>query len=109
MRLRWNNRYIKGTDTKQNRLQEQKLIQSIEFIPTIKRATRCTEAPAYAGSGKGSHHLVYCTKITIELLKLRSKIDHRPSIEQIARIITDTINRIYINDRAIKITISNKS
>jgi hypothetical protein len=27
-----------------------------------KRATRCTEAPAYAGSGKGSHHLVYCTQ-----------------------------------------------
>ena len=27
-----------------------------------KRATRCTEAPPYAGSGKGSHHLVYCTQ-----------------------------------------------
>ena len=30
--------------------------------PSIKRATRCTKAPAYAGSGKGSHHLVYCTQ-----------------------------------------------
>jgi len=27
-----------------------------------KRATRCTKAPAYAESGKGSHHLVYCTQ-----------------------------------------------
>jgi len=27
-----------------------------------KRATQCTEAPASAGSGKGSHHLVYCTQ-----------------------------------------------
>jgi len=26
------------------------------------RATRCTEAPAFARSGKGSHHLVYCTQ-----------------------------------------------
>jgi len=25
-----------------------------------KRATWCIEAPAFAGSGKGSHHLVYC-------------------------------------------------
>jgi len=32
------------------------------LILVIKRATRCTRAPAYAGSGKGSHHLVYCTQ-----------------------------------------------
>ena len=38
-------------------------------ISTIKkwwaktiRATRCTKAPAYAGSKKGSHHLVNCTQ-----------------------------------------------
>jgi len=29
---------------------------------TIKRATWCIKAPAYAGFGKGSHHLVYCTQ-----------------------------------------------
>ena len=29
---------------------------------TEQWATRCTKAPAYAGSGKGSHHLVYCTQ-----------------------------------------------
>ena len=27
-----------------------------------KRAARWTKAPAYSGSGKGSHHLVYCTQ-----------------------------------------------
>jgi len=32
------------------------------YIKKGKRATRCTEAPAFAGSGKGSHHLVYCTQ-----------------------------------------------
>jgi hypothetical protein len=32
------------------------------WMKNYKRATRCTEAPAYAGSGKGSHHLVYCTQ-----------------------------------------------
>jgi len=34
------------------------------LVPTHKkkRATQCTEAPAYAGSRKGSHHLVYCTQ-----------------------------------------------
>ncbi|KEH16427.1 transmembrane protein, putative [Medicago truncatula] len=34
-------------------------------LPKIGRrngATRCTGAPAYAGSGKGSHYLVYCTQ-----------------------------------------------
>jgi len=27
-----------------------------------KKTTRCTKAPAYAESGKESHHLVYCTQ-----------------------------------------------
>ncbi|AES61553.1 hypothetical protein MTR_1g085990 [Medicago truncatula] len=27
-----------------------------------RKATRCTRAPAYAGSEKGFHHLVYCTQ-----------------------------------------------
>jgi len=31
-------------------------------IGFTKRATQCTEAPAFAGSGTGSHHLVYCTQ-----------------------------------------------
>jgi hypothetical protein len=37
-----------------------------------KRATRCTEAPAYAGSGKGSHHLKeYCVKNNVVILQAR--------------------------------------
>ena len=35
------------------------LIRQLRLIESV-RATRCSIAPAYAGSGKGSHHLVYC-------------------------------------------------
>jgi len=31
-------------------------------VPPKKRASWCTKAPAYTRSGKGSHHLVYCTQ-----------------------------------------------
>ena len=38
------------------------LLIFIYLIKKIKTATRLTRAPAYAGSGKWSHHVVYCTQ-----------------------------------------------
>ncbi|AES87682.1 hypothetical protein MTR_4g032170 [Medicago truncatula] len=38
------------------------ILEIVVGLNIKKRATRCTRAPAYAGSGKGFRHLVYCTQ-----------------------------------------------
>ena len=37
-------------------------LQKIDKYSSIKGQPGALKAPAYAGSGKGSHHLVYCTQ-----------------------------------------------
>ena len=44
----------KKNNTRPSNSLELALTKSV--LPKIKRATRCTKAPAYAGSRKGSHH-----------------------------------------------------
>jgi len=48
--------------TSHNPRRKPKERQGIRKKSIKKKATRCTKAPAYAGSGKRSHHLVYCTQ-----------------------------------------------